>query len=1135
MTVDGDLDATRTATPNASGSDARDADVGPATVIGRFSVLAAIGSGGMGLVYSAYDPQLDRRVALKLLHSRGDPLERQRLVREAQALARLAHPNVVAVHDVGSHGSHLFVAMEFVEGTTLREWMDTQAPGDAGRYLRALEILRDAGRGIEAAHAAGLVHRDVKPRNILVGNDGRVRVVDFGLARGEIEPDGDEQMRVTATQSIHSSGDSPSRSAALVDVALTQTGKIVGTPAYMAPEQFQAGAIDHRADQFSFCVTAWEVLFGTRPFAGNAVSILSAIHGGAIERPAAIELPSALEQALRRGLGYRAARRHADMRALLAVLDDELATARGVPRPRASKRGWFVAAGAVAMAGIIAWRASDDALACAGAEDRLVGVWDEERKTAIRDAMLGTAASFAGGAWSRLDNNADGWRTAWIEGHRDACEASVVRNEQSAALMDLRMACLASRRQEMVAYLDLLATPTLDAIANADEGFTALAAVERCADTEYVHHRGERPEDPADAAREDELLAEVSRVAALHAAGDYAGAIELAETTVAGAIAAGSERAHAAALLTLGSSLASVQRPDEALARLTDSYRLGRLNGLDHIAADAARGAAQVAVGPLYRLDDAAWWTTIAQTEASHSGDETRIARAELVRSRLLARQGRIEEAHALVDASIDALANNSGLVAEALWQLGVIEGEMGHFETALRHLAEAEARQSLLVGADHPSLAAFHRAEADALLLMGDVDAAHAAATRSLRITEQAFGPDHVATAPALDGLANILWAKGDASGTLKALTRARSADRPTPCPPVMRTRLIAREAETRLALGETEPAVELFRESLQATIDSFGSTHPLASVGRAELALALAVAGETGEATNLLEQALVYDETQFGSQHVELARIHDLASVVFERVGQLARAAEHSALALDASRSSGAPTTRTVVAQSNLCAILRRVGRAADAVQHCKDALATAASFEGMAATTVATLHNNMGAALADAGSLDGARTHYEAAMDLVAGDGDGVLASRLLANLAEIDLLAGRSTESRRGYSQSVEMRERISGATSRDLIVPLRGLADACQRAGDSLAAAASARRALAIDGADPVDPRSLAMSRFTLARALSSRRRARREAIGLATQAAADLDKLGDDAREEASAVRAWLDDRRAPP
>jgi serine/threonine protein kinase len=183
---------TRTAGPRATAAGEHasetlaDAErIEAASMIGRFTILDIVGAGGMGQVYAAYDPQLDRRVALKVLHTPDDEVARQRLVREAQALARLSHPNVVGVHEVGAHEGRVFVAMEFVEGETLKDWARSHAPGEPDRMRRALELLLHAGRGLAAAHAAGLVHRDVKPGNILVGRDGRVRVADFGLARAD--------------------------------------------------------------------------------------------------------------------------------------------------------------------------------------------------------------------------------------------------------------------------------------------------------------------------------------------------------------------------------------------------------------------------------------------------------------------------------------------------------------------------------------------------------------------------------------------------------------------------------------------------------------------------------------------------------------------------------------------------------------------------------------------------------------------------------------------------------------------------------------------------------------------------------------------------------------------------------------
>ncbi len=269
--------------------------------LGRYRVLEELGSGGAGVVVAAHDPELDCRVAIKVLRS---PVNEHRLTREARALAKLAHPNVVAVYDVGSFEGRPFVAMELVHGITLRRWIEERARP----WREALDVLSSAGRGLAAAHAAGLVHRDFKPDNVMLGDDGRVRVLDFGLVgaprSGEIALD---------------DGTSP---------RATETGALLGTPAYMAPEQFRAEEVDARTDQWSYCATLWEAVYGERPFRGATLRELSrAVVGGALtEPPRDRVVPGWLRRALTRGLAVDRAARHPSMEALLAAISGALAS-----------------------------------------------------------------------------------------------------------------------------------------------------------------------------------------------------------------------------------------------------------------------------------------------------------------------------------------------------------------------------------------------------------------------------------------------------------------------------------------------------------------------------------------------------------------------------------------------------------------------------------------------------------------------------------------------------------------------------------------------------------------------------------------------------------------------------------------
>ena len=289
----------------------------PGDEVGRYRVLARLGQGGMATVFSAFDPDLGRNIALKLLHVDSDD---HRLEREARALASVSHPNVIAVYDVGHFMGRLFVAMELVEGVTLRRWLD-QAE-DAGRepsLAAIMDIFLQAGRGLVAAHERGLVHRDFKPENVMVGNDGRVRVLDFGLV---------------GAQSRHAD----SSSAPEVDARassplglLTETGKVLGTPAYMALEQYSSAPPDARTDQFSYCVALWEAICGQRPFdADSILELLGRLKSGAAPQMAADSrrMPFWLEGLLRRGLSHQPDARFASMSELLAHLEAGLERAR---------------------------------------------------------------------------------------------------------------------------------------------------------------------------------------------------------------------------------------------------------------------------------------------------------------------------------------------------------------------------------------------------------------------------------------------------------------------------------------------------------------------------------------------------------------------------------------------------------------------------------------------------------------------------------------------------------------------------------------------------------------------------------------------------------------------------------------
>ncbi len=308
-----------------------DADARIGKKLGRYRVDGVLGMGGMGIVYAAWDPQLDRPVAIKVVHRlAADAAGRARLVREAQSLARLSHTNVCHVYDVGTEASpdhaegDVWVAMELIDGTTLRDWAVSKSPE------QILAVLLGAGDGIAAAHAAGLIHRDIKPENVLVARDGRPVVTDFGLARLDLPVD-------------------PSAATAALDPLKTATNAIVGTPAYLAPEQLTGGVLDARVDQFAWAVMAWELLAGVRPFPAIPIVRLDAIVAGPKAHPS---LGKALASALAKAMAAAPRDRYGSMRELLDAVRPA-AAARG-KRPG---RAIAIAAAVVAVAGtIIVWK-----------------------------------------------------------------------------------------------------------------------------------------------------------------------------------------------------------------------------------------------------------------------------------------------------------------------------------------------------------------------------------------------------------------------------------------------------------------------------------------------------------------------------------------------------------------------------------------------------------------------------------------------------------------------------------------------------------------------------------------------------------------------------------------------------------
>ena len=759
--------------------------------IGRYVVLGLVGRGGMGEVYAAYDPELDRKIAVKLLRARSsadaDAAEgKGRLLREAQVIARLSHANVVVVYDVGTFGDSVFLAMEFIDGHTLAYWRH------AGQrsWKDVLRVFRLAGLGLAAAHHAGLVHRDFKPDNVMVGHDGTVRVMDFGLAReiatgvgGAAAPAGGlppvtataaSAARATAarattlraaaapgspddqvTQVISAAGarpladpDSPPSLDRALDSNLTPAGALLGTPAYMAPEQLAGQASDARTDQFSFCVSLYEALYDLRPFAGKTLlALMDNVAAGRVrDPPAGSAVPSWVRRVVVRGLRAAPEDRYPSMRELLSALQRD---------PGVVHRRWALRAGGFLLLTGLAFGASRRLQArrppCEQGGEKLRDVWEEDgadspRKSAIR-AALGAAGQARGqrtfGAVTRI---LDLYVTEWTAIYAEACVATVVRGEQSAEVLDLRMSCLNGRLDALRALTNVFLRADSQVVDKAVSAAHALAPLERCSDVTILRAVVKPPDDPAARARALQLRRRLAEVKALGDAGRVSDALTRARPLVDEARALGYLPVTAEALLRLG--WLNLGRPAEAETIMDQAIWSAEASGDDELFAEAASVQGFV-VGYLEGHPDRAQpWLRVADAVLHRIGGH------EVQRAWLLNNQGAVLVAQGRYEDGLVALGQSAALkekllgpddpdVAAGLANLGVPLAKLRRFDEAMA-LNDRALRIYEKNGADYLELPIHLSSRGEYLNALGRFAEAEAPARRALQIWEEKAEPDN-------------------------------------------------------------------------------------------------------------------------------------------------------------------------------------------------------------------------------------------------------------------------------------------------------------------------------------------------------------------------------------------------------
>ncbi len=822
------------------------ADEWPAgRAVGRYIVRGRIGRGGMGTVYRADDPDLGRAVALERLHASADADTRARLVREARAAAQLAHPNVVTVYEVGAEGGTPFIAMELVDGSTLTAWLaETRRP-----WREITAMLAQAGQGLAAAHARGLVHRDFKPDNVLVDRAGRARVADFGLARA---------------------GDEPNDAAAAPDPhlgRLTQTGALAGTPAYMAPELVAGGPPDARSDQYAFAVAAYEALHGRHPFEGATAPMLWAAMAAGEIRPGARALPGWLERAVRRGMAVEPAARYASMQ--------ELVRAIAPARPR--RRGLVLGGGGalgLALAAIIALalrgRAPDP---CAAAGAGLAKVWPAKRAQVADRVGADTLAA--------LDTYAQAWVTASDE---------VCHSDDTAYLAELRLTCLDHARRRVGVVVDAVVAGDAAAVAGAAGAADELPELADCANLERLRRDDYIPDtaiERAVYATADRLLAraEVARdrgalhearafaaVAGVTASGIHAKVLAaragLAEAEVADELG---DRAGQLRAATAAAALASSTSDDELkiegdIARIAAGTRTG----------DAAANLAAIAELPtepsrltarLYTLRG------LLQAELGHYDDAVASLRtADAMRAKVIPPDhverlaGESDLAGALIVQRHDAeglailrrvnpalakrVAPLRREAIEGLRRLAMAEDHLGHHEAAIAAAGEVVARQAQIFG-EHGVTTALARAELADSLAGGGYRA------EAARAFEVAIADELAST---IGPIANVAEARTNLAVSLDAIGRYD-------------------DAVAQLALAR--PLLVRAKGDAHVDVAIADLTLARAQIGRAVAARH----GDLAEAAAILERITPIFEASFG------AGSHVMAAIVEAR-GELAAA---------------------------------------------------------------------------------------------------------------------------------------------------------------------------------------------------------------------------------------------------
>lgn len=899
----------------------------PGQRIGRFIIVERVGQGGMGLVLSAFDPALDRRVAIKVLKpqraAEGASGGTTRLVREAQAMAQLSHPNVVPVYDVGRLGESLFVAMEYVSGSTLHTWL-TEKPRS---WRDVLDMFLQAGRGLEAAHRAGIVHRDFKPLNVLVGLDGRARVTDFGLARADRNDVPLEPMRIEGHLTL--------------DTPITIAGAVMGSPGYMAPEQYEGAATSPATDQFSFCVALYEGLYGSRPFQSNDVNELRRLaRAGVVPPPPKTStVPGWVFPLVEKGLSPEPEKRHASMTALLHALAAD---------PSVRRRRWATVVG-LALATValpVAWWLEPlvAAQSCHVETQRRGALWTAEEQATAERAFLETKLPFAERAWELARAGIETYASSWQRERHLACDDTFVRHERSEAQLALRLRCLDRRRIEAATLKTKFVKADVEVVTQAPLALPRLTPVAVCTDVEGLEKKAAlAPEDLEAVEHIEEKISEGRMLAALGRFGD---ARERLEAAAAGARQSQDAQVFATALLETGLLARSEERYRDARLNLDESVRVALSVGDERTALHAVaalvsligwrlespkEGLALVplARGLANRVDDPVLEALLDEGVGDASwelGDDQRSLEA-------------YRRALALLEQSEGELSLD---VARLSSSVGWLLMERGHLSEARAAYERSRATREALLGANHPEMAPTYSELGHLAYLLDEPVESVASFRRVVAVTKQ-HSSTGFGVVKAQENLARALALTGVFDEAQAILDDARTKD--TPDFPEA-SRIMLNEVAALIELAKHQPAqAEVFaRRALERNERQFGKQHRMTAWFKFLVGRSLLEQGKPAAALPFIDDSLSRAEADTDLMADEYVRALLAKGEALELLHRSKEAETAARKAMEAALSLDGNTTLKVKTRLSLAQVSWSLGEKARARELATEALSLA-----------------------------------------------------------------------------------------------------------------------------------------------------------------------------------------------